>query len=188
MERALIGGQTVLAVIPARGGSKRCPRKNIRRYKGKSLIAWAVEAAKGSRYIDWLFCSTDDAEMAQEAMYCDCPVMRRPEEIATDEASNEDVLRHVLKTKHAQLVVLLQPTSPLRTAEDIDACLELVAASEVNLGCISYSRGNWQKNGAVYAARREWIEKHDFSHAGLLKYFMPEERSLDIDYASDFDR
>jgi CMP-N,N'-diacetyllegionaminic acid synthase len=168
----LINGQTVLAVIPARSGSKRCPGKNFRLFRGKVLFEWSVDAAKGSRYIDTIKLSLDTD---------------RPPELCTDDAMNEDVLRYELARTPHDLVVLLQPTSPLRTAGDIDACLERVAASDVNLGCISYSEGNWQKNGAVYVARREWIEKHDFGHTGLLKYWMPEERSLDIDYAAQFE-
>ena len=70
--------------------------------------------------------------------------------------------------------------------EDIDACIERAAESEVNYGCFSIGPDG-ETNGAVYVARREWIEKHDFSHAGLLKYRMPEERSLDINYPEDFD-
>lgn len=166
-----IDGKTVLAVIPARSGSKRCPGKNFRDFRGKPLYMWAVEAASNSQYIDTIKVSFDQD---------------RPPELCTDEAMNEDVLRYHLTQQPHDMVVLLQPTSPLRTTEDIDVCLERVAASDVNDGIVSYSTGNWQKNGAVYIARREWIEKHDFGHAGLMKYFMPPERSLDIDYPEQF--
>lgn len=182
-----INGESVLAVIPARGGSKRCPRKNEREYKGKSLVAWAIEAARGSKYIDIIEGSTDDMQIfVGQFMANGCNVFNRPPELATDSATNEDVLRHVaaeLENAH-EWVVLLQPTSPLRTAEDIDACIE---RAQMGDGCISYSRGNWQKNGAVYVARSSWIEKHDFSHEGLLKYYMDESRSLDIDYPEQFE-
>lgn len=183
----MINGQTVLAVIPARGGSKRCPRKNLRKFRGVSLILWSLEAAKQSQYLDRFVVSTEDEEIKVMAKLWGAEVIDRPAELASDQASNEDVLRHAMSLYPADLVVLLQPTSPLRIALDIDNCIEKVAASEVNDGCISYSEGNWQKNGAVYVARAHWIEGHDFSHAGTLKYWMPEERSLDIDHESDFD-
>lgn len=185
MEGQLINGRSVLAVIPARGGSKRCPRKNIRPFRGLPLIAWALKAARGSKYIDHIVLSTEDQEIILQGIELGVVVQVRPQELATDEASNEDVLRDVLLSRPAYWAVLLQPTSPLRTAEDIDACIE---RAQLGDGCISYSKGDWQKNGAVYVAKYEWLAKHDFSHAGLLKYIMPAERSLDINYPEDFEK
>ena len=162
----MIRGQTVLAVIPARSGSKRCPGKNFKLYRGKSLIGWALEAAKESRYIDTVKLSLD---------------ADRPPELCTDEASCEDVLRyHAAQAPHDWLV-LLQPTSPNRTAADIDACIE---RAQLGYGCISTF--HYKTNGAVYVATKEWLAAHEFSHMGLLKYEMPEERSLDINEEADF--
>jgi CMP-N,N'-diacetyllegionaminic acid synthase len=112
-------------------------------------------------------------------------VHARPADLSNDDASNEDVLRHAPRSYPHDWVVLLQPTSPLRTAADIDACIE---RAQMGDGCISYNRETGYKNGAVYVAKREWIEKHDFSHIGLMRYLMDEDRSLDIDYPADFDR
>lgn len=162
----MIGGNTVLAVIPARSGSKRCPGKNFREYRGKTLIAWAQEAAGGSRYIDTVKLSLD---------------AERPPDLCTDTASCEDVVRyHAAQAPHDWLV-LLQPTSPNRTTADIDACIE---RAQLGHGCISTHMG--KTNGAVYVATAEWLAEHDFSHAGLCKYEMPEERSLDINEEADF--
>lgn len=180
-----INGQTVLAVIPARGGSKRCPRKNLRSFRGTPLLWLAWEAAWLSAYIDEQYVSTEDDGIkdfcAADGRY---EMIERPAELATDDASNEDVLRHALALYPHDWVVLLQPTSPLRTADDIDACIE---RAQMGDGCISYRRDG-SKNGAVYVAKAEWIAKHDFSHMGLLKYVMPDERSLDIDYPEQFDQ
>lgn len=164
-----INGQTVLAVIPARSGSKRCPGKNFRPFRGKTLYHWSVEAAGKSKYIDTVKVSLD---------------ADRPPELCNDQALNEDVLRYHLAQQPHDWVVLLQPTSPLRTAEDIDACIE---RAQMGDACVSYNRATGHKNGAVYVARREWIEKHDFSHQGAMRYLMPEERSLDIDYPEQFE-
>lgn len=161
----MIEGKTVLAVIPARSGSKRCPGKNFRDFKGKTLVEWAVFAASQSRYIDRLQISLDGD---------------RPPELCTDEAKSEDVLRYHHKDEF--WCVLLQPTSPLRTYEDIDACIEKAVSN--GSGCISTTF--YKTNGAVYVASWEWLKDHDFSHLGLSKYEMPEERSLDINWASDF--
>ncbi len=164
-----INGKTVLAVIPARSGSKRCPGKNFREYRGKTLVQWALEAAEASKYIDAIKVSRDED---------------RPPELCTDAASCEDVLRHHLAQRPYDWVVLLQPTSPLRTTEDIDATIE---RAQMGYGCISVGFDR-KTNGAVYVATAEWIAKHDFSHQGLMKYVMPDERGLDIDYPEDFER
>jgi CMP-N-acetylneuraminic acid synthetase len=117
----------VLAVIPARGGSKGLPRKNIRLLGGKPLIAYSIEAAQAATTIDDVLVSTEDDEIAEIARGCGAAVVTRPAALASDAAQNHDVLRHLLSegdlTKRYRYVVLLQPTSPLRTAADIDACL-----------------------------------------------------------------
>lgn len=123
----MIHGKTVLAVIPARGGSKGVPRKNIREIGGKPLIAWTIEEAKKSRYIDRLILSSEDKEIIKVAQEwgCDVPFVR-PIEIAKDDTPGiEPVLHAVNEIVGFDYVVLLQPTSPLRTFEDIDQCLEI---------------------------------------------------------------
>lgn len=164
----MINGQTVLAVIPARSGSKRCPGKNFRDFRGKPLYLWSVMAAYQSELIDTVIVSKD---------------ADRPPELCTDTATNEDVLRYHLMQHPHDWVVLLQPTSPLRTVEDIDHCIEIAQQGCV---CISY-RPDGTKNGAVYVAEREWIMRHDFSYKEHHHYEMPNERSLDIDFAHQFE-
>jgi len=176
----LIHGQKVLAVIPARGGSKRVQRKNIKLFRMKPLIQWTIEAAQDSGYLDQIIVSTEDAEIGSIAADLGCPVLARPLHLATDDAKSEDVVRHALSVFPADIVVLLQPTSPLRTSKDIDACIELCAKA-----CISYSEDG-EKNGAVYVATREWILANNFTEPAV-KYFMPNDRSLDIDRPEQFD-
>lgn len=122
----MIQGKTVLGIIPARGGSKGVPRKNIREAGGKPLIAWTIEEAKKSRYIDRLILSSEDEEIMETAKKFECEVpFTRPLEISGDDVSAAVVALHAAKTlKGYDYVVLLQPTSPFRTAEDIDACVE----------------------------------------------------------------
>lgn len=181
----MIKGETVLAVIPARGGSKRAPRKNLRPFRGVPLLLHSQAHALQSKYIDLVVCSTEDVEITALAQNHMLHVVPRPAELADDAATNEDVLRFVLKqVKDFDLVVLLQPTSPLRSAEDIDRCIELATTG---WGCISYNDETHAKNGAIYVAYTEWLAKHDFGHAGLRRYEMPAERSLDIDYPEQFD-
>src|SRR5689334_17347761 len=128
-------GQSVIAVIPARAGSIRCPGKNWKPFKGVPLFLWSVEAGKDSKYIDKLVVSTDSPEVKELCKQHSIQCLNRPNELATSEASNEDVLRYVLKFYDFGWVVLLQPTSPLRTGEDIDKCMETAIGND---GAISY--------------------------------------------------
>ena len=127
-------GKKILALIPARGGSKGLPGKNIKPLLGKPLIAWTIEQAKASKYIDRIIVSTDDKEIAAVAKKygAEVPFMR-PKELATDKAKGIDVVFHAMswfrkneKNRQYDLIMLLQPTSPLRTAEDIDKAIELL--------------------------------------------------------------
>lgn len=112
-----------LAIITARGGSKGLPRKNILETGGKPLIAWTIEAAMGSSVIDQVILSSEDEEIIETAKTWGCSVpFRRPDNLATDTATSIDVVMHAIEQlPEFDYVVLLQPTSPLRTAADIDA-------------------------------------------------------------------
>jgi N-acylneuraminate cytidylyltransferase len=135
----MIGHKTILAIIPARGGSKGVLRKNIRNVAGKPLIAWTIEEAKRSRYIDRLIVSTEDEEIAKVALkwHCEVPFLR-PKELALDETPGIAPVLHALRTlpERYDLVVLLQPTSPLRTSEDIDGCIECISGRDAK-SCVS---------------------------------------------------
>lgn len=124
----MIENKKVLAVVPARGGSKGIPNKNIAPLHGKPLINWTIEAAQASQYIDRLILSSDDARICRvaESAGCEVPFVRR-KELATDDAKSIDVVLDSLeKVPGFDLIVLLQPTSPLRSTSDIDGCLELL--------------------------------------------------------------
>lgn len=128
----------ILAVITARGGSKGIPRKNIKELAGKPLIAYTIEAAKGSKYLTRCIVSTDDAEIAEIAKRCggDVPFMRSAE-LAEDTSTSISVVRDLLATLKKQgeeydYLMILQPTSPLRTAKDIDACIEKAVSTNAD--------------------------------------------------------
>lgn len=118
----------ILAVIPARGGSKGIPRKNIIPVGGKPLIAWSIEAAQASKRIGKTVVSSDDDEILQVAKVYGADIIKRPAALAGDEAGSEGLVLHALDVEeeagnHYDCAVLLQPTSPLRTADDIDAAV-----------------------------------------------------------------
>jgi CMP-N,N'-diacetyllegionaminic acid synthase len=134
----MIQGKSVLAIIPARGGSKGVPRKNIKRVGGKPLIAWTIEEARKSVYIDRLIVSTEDEEIAEVARQygCEVPFMR-PIELAQDDTPGIDPALHAIRSLPPfDFVVLLQPTSPLRTVSDIDGAIEKCMANGAS-ACVS---------------------------------------------------
>jgi CMP-N,N'-diacetyllegionaminic acid synthase len=118
----------VFGLIPARGGSKGIPRKNIKLIGGKPLIVWTIEAALRSSKLDGVVVSTDDAEIAEVARCAGAQVpFMRPAELAQDHTPGLDPVIHALdQLPQYNSVLLLQPTSPLRNTEDIDGCLSLV--------------------------------------------------------------
>jgi CMP-N-acetylneuraminic acid synthetase len=118
---------SLLAIIPARGGSRGVPRKNVRPMGGKPMIAWSIEAALKATSVARVIVSTDDEEIAAAARAhgADVPFMR-PADLASDTASPVDVVLHATNTlEHDDWIVLLQPTSPLRTHHDIDDAVQL---------------------------------------------------------------
>lgn len=126
----MIEGRSVIAIIPARGGSKGLPGKNVRELCGKPLIAWSIEKALKSRCLDMVMVTTDAPEIAEIARQNGASVpFLRPAELATDTASTYDVIRHVLahyreaEGREFDYTVLLEPTSPLREDDDIDRML-----------------------------------------------------------------
>jgi N-acylneuraminate cytidylyltransferase len=202
----MIKGKSVLALIPARGGSKGVPGKNIRPAGGKPLIAWTIEASRASRYVDRTILSSDDPAIAAVAMQfgCEVPFMR-PAELATDKADSMGVVRHALTalSERYDCMVLLQPTSPLRAASDIDAALELYVDSGAST-CVSVCEPDkhpyWMLkmdadgsapqifalNGAIYVAPADFLAGGgDFITAGTIGYVMPKDRSFDIDTELD---
>ena len=119
--------KTFLAIIPARGGSKRLPRKNLLDLCGKPLIAYSIEAALKSKYISKVIVSSDDEEILNIAKEYKADFIKRPDELASDTATTFDALKHTLENvKKYDYVVLLQPTSPLRTEKHIDEAIELL--------------------------------------------------------------
>ncbi|MFH1725866.1 MAG: N-acylneuraminate cytidylyltransferase [Elusimicrobiota bacterium] len=121
-----------LGVIPARGGSKGVPRKNLREVLGKPLIYWSIKAAAESALLDDFVVSTEDAEIARVARSFGAKVLKRPQRLASDETTTLSVLRHVLEHFRADTLAVLQPTSPIRDGELVDACLKRFRKKKAN--------------------------------------------------------
>ncbi len=127
----MLNGKKVIALIPARGGSKGLPGKNIKSLAGKPLINWTIEVAKKCAFIDRVIVSTDDEQIAEVSRQAgaDVPFIR-PAQYATDHATGTQVIMHALEwlksnDQAADILVLLQPTSPLRVMQDLETALLL---------------------------------------------------------------
>lgn len=214
----MIGKIKIIGVIPARGGSKRLPGKNLLPVTGRPMIAWTVDAARASKYIDRLIVSTDDAGIADAArgLGVEVPFLR-PAALSGDTATSEDVLIHALDSigENFALAVLLQPTSPLCLAEDIDAAIETCVAAKAPT-CVSVyvsskplawlmtrnTAGHLRRvfgagadripepaympNGAVFVVDVAAFRRdRTFYPAAAVPSVMPAERSIDVDTEAD---
>jgi N-acylneuraminate cytidylyltransferase/CMP-N,N'-diacetyllegionaminic acid synthase len=212
-----VSDDDTLAIIPARGGSKGVERKNIRELVGKPLISYTIEAATASELVDRVVLSTDDEEIAAVASSAGAEVpFIRPTKLARDETSTEPVVTHALSEldEAYEQFVLLQPTSPLRTAEHVTAAIETYRSTDATSLLSVYRTKNyrWQRteegatqinfggersrrqekrpeyaeNGAIYiTAVSAYLETTDFMAGRTELYEMRERDSVDIDTPFD---
>jgi CMP-N,N'-diacetyllegionaminic acid synthase len=166
----------VLAVIPARGGSKRFPRKNVYPLRGHPLIAYTIKACQdATKLTDWLV-STDDEEIAEAARRYDAPVpFIRPANLAGDTDRNNGVMRHAMDFleretgRRYDIIMLLQPTCPIRSSAHIDEAVDLLWASP--LETLASVRGPIKKRDPYIKAIR----------AGVLEPYNPAEDAKDFE-------
>ncbi|WP_274630125.1 cytidylyltransferase domain-containing protein [Arvimicrobium flavum] len=202
---------SVLAVIPARAGSKGLPGKNIIDFHGRPLIEWTIRAARESGCCDTVLVSTDGQDIADKAIEAGAFVpWLRPAHLSDDKASSISVVLHALEQFPARTVILLQPTSPLRTATDISACFDLHVATGRPVVSVSPAKP-WlfakaadgrispalefaaqrqdaefvAPNGAVYVFDADYLRSGRTWWEDAVAYTMPVERSIDIDTPHD---
>ena len=129
----MLNNKTFLAVILARGKSKRLPRKNILDLSDKPLIAWSIEAGLKSKYIDKLVVSSDDEEILEISNKFGSDTLKRPDELAGDTSTSLDAIKHSITSfERYDYVMLLQPTSPLRNDKHIDEAIELLEQKDAD--------------------------------------------------------
>lgn len=211
----------IVAIITARGGSKRLPGKNIKSCAGRPLLEWTCDAARSAKTLDRIILSTDCEKIAQVGRKCGIEVpFLRPEKLASDNADTLSVLKHMLDwiqtETSVEAIVLLQPTSPLRLAQDIDDAIALlkydvdsvVSVSPIPKFCRAdklmvrsddgavtkldphvfpeSDRLFWRNGPAVLVTRPDVLLKGELYGDKTLAYEMPYERSVDIDTTYDF--
>lgn len=140
----MINQKSILAIIPARGGSKGLPRKNVMELGGMPLLSWTIQAAKRSKYVDRVILSSDDEEICAVAKDYDCDVpFIRPSELASDTSDSASVVSHALEQAGTgfDIIILLQPTSPFRNEKNIDDALEQFVYNEA-LSLVSVAQLN----------------------------------------------
>ena len=207
----MIDGARALGLIPARAGSERLKGKNTRPFAGRPLIDWTLDAALGSGLLDAVAVTTDDPAVAALASARGVAVIDRPVELAGSDALIHDAIAHALGVvgHDWDYLVLLQPTSPLRTAADIDGALTLCHARSAPavVGVSSLPKppafhrrltggvigpaggldGLVVVNGAIYVGRPDrLLTDRRFDIPGALAWEMPADRSWDIDTAAEF--
>ena len=143
-------GKTCVAIIPARGGSKGIPRKNIKEIAGKPLIWYSINSALKSAYIDKVVVTTDDEEIRRVAIECGAQApFLRPAELAIDRARSLPVVQHAVKWmqdnegKSFNYVMLLHPTSPFKTSEDLDECIRIAVEKDADSVISMYALSNF---------------------------------------------
>jgi N-acylneuraminate cytidylyltransferase len=183
-------GPHVIAIIPARGGSKRIPGKNLMAVAGRPLVAHSISHAQASRLVSEVYVSTESDEIAAVARAHGAQVITRPQELAGDEATSESALLHVLDERNRQglpdpdLVVFLQCTSPVRHADDIDRAVEKLVDEEADslFSACENNRLIWAlKDGQPYSLsydyhsrRREQDMEVQYRENGSIYVFRPE--------------
>ena len=206
---------TFLGIIPARKNSKRLKNKNVKNLNGKPLIYHTIESARKSKYLDSFLLSTDSAYVGQLAKRFKCEVpFIRPRYLSSDNSSTAMVVYHALKKikTNYDYVILLQPTSPLRRAEDIDkAIIKIVNLKAISLISVYCSKklkkfptkivnnlikktkrkynnnNNYFLNGAIYICKTKFfLENKTFYSNKTIPFIMPKNRSVDIDTFEEF--
>lgn len=179
----------VLAIIPARAGSKRILHKNILPINGKPMIEYALDVAIESKHIDTILVSSDCdivrniTKVYQEKHQIKNIIfIERPEELSGDKITTQEVVDDILKTYKAEVNLVLQVTSPLRTTSYVDKCIELFLLNKFNsvFTVKEVFPHVYCPNGAVYVFK----EKLYSNNSGMI--LMPPEESIDIDTELDF--
>lgn len=192
----------ILGITPARGGSKGLPRKNITLLCGKPLIAWTIESAKASKLLNRYVVSTEDAEIAKVARENGAEVVERPAVLATNQATTLSVLQHALAQIPAEILVLLQATSPIRDPDLIDRCIRRFLDTRpdslatgfickyVEYGQNELRRqdipGFFYDDGNVYVMRAELVRQGDRYGRRIERMLLDREQNIEIDDEFDF--
>jgi CMP-N-acetylneuraminic acid synthetase len=205
----------IIALIPLRGGSKSIPKKNIKLIHGKPLCAWVLEAAINSRMIDDVYVSTDSKEIINvvTSLEMGVKIIERPSEFATDIATTESVMLHVMENVSFDTIITIQATSPLLQSKQIDSALQeferlqfdsMLSATRVKNFFwnddglpLNYDplmrpmrqnfKGTFMENGAFYITKKKVLKSYNCRVGGNVGIFeMGEDAAIEIDEPEDW--
>ena len=205
----------ITALVPLRGGSKSIPKKNIKPISGKPLCTWVLEAALASQVFDQVYVSTDSIEIANvvSSLNLGVAVLMRPSELATDTATTEAVMLHLMEQINFDILCTIQATSPLVRAEDFRAALDKFEVEKLdslltgvrlkrffwesdgtplnydptNRPMRQQFQGTFMENGAFYLTRREILEQRKSRLGGKIGiYEMAEDTAVELDEPEDW--
>lgn len=200
----MIKNKKIIAIIPARGGSKVISKKNTKMICGKPLLAWSILAAKKSKYIDKIVVSTEDKKISIVAKKWGAEVLDRPKKYATDTATTIQVLKHAIKEIPGyDAIILLQPTSPLRTGKLIDNAIEKFIETKVDTLATGYIckeyewgktnniprqklKGWFYDDGNIYIHKLDYLKKGKWIGKKLERMIVDEHFNFEIDAQVDF--
>lgn len=193
----------IIGIIPARGGSKGIPRKNIKEIAGFPLIYWTIEAAKNSSLLDDFYVSTEDQEIAEIAYKYGAKVLLRPEFLAQDETTTLQVLTHITSELECEDIVVLQPTSPIRNDDTIDDCIREYRTGNYDTLATGYFtkiieygshqnirrqdiNGFFYDDGNVYILNKNIIKANRWSGEKICRKILDKELNFEIDDPIEF--
>lgn len=178
------GFKKVIAIVPARAGSRRLTGKNYKSFCGKPLVAWSIELAKQCKEIDQIYISTDDPKVIEIGESYGCDIHRREPKDTLDHVNLMQVIPDFIKEDC--LILLLQPTSPLRILEDIETAFVQYRPGFSVISVTKLNPYTLMLNGAVYLTHISILDKYrDFYNP--VYFAMPKDRSVDIDTQEDWD-
>ena len=200
----------VVAFIPAGGGSKGIPGKNIINVAGKPLIAHSILSANSCPLIDEVWVSSDDEKILEVSSKFGAKTIKRPNEISKDDSPSEDALVHFTESVHYDILVFIQATSPLTSSKDICSALELMIEYDSVVSLTELTQFVWDEDGPCYdlndrkrrqdlkktyletgaffiTSRECFLSSKNRLSGNIGKFIMPKLRSFDIDTQDDLD-
>lgn len=187
----------ILGIIPARGGSKGIYKKNIKMIAGKPLLAWTIDSAKRSKLLDRYIVSTEDEEIRDISQRYGADIIIRPKELSTDDASTLSVMKHAIENIACEVIVLMQPTSPIRKITLIDECIKEFRDNDYDSLATGFIckykeygksdlrrqdiQGFFYDDGNIYVIKAELIKKGDRFGRKIGRKIITRWENLDID-------